>query len=111
MFTDTVHEAVTGIAVSHDGNCILASCLDNSMRLLDKASGEQLASYTGMAGPHTVAHTARSDSCCAPLPSHLQISWLLQAGQLSDVHQLVCIWLSVSSTLNFCPLKLGEIFS
>lgn len=51
MFTDTVHEAVTGIAVSHDGNCILASCLDNSMRLLDKASGEQLASYTGMAAP------------------------------------------------------------
>ncbi|DBB14623.1 hypothetical protein WJX82_010312 [Trebouxia sp. C0006] len=47
MFTDTLHEAVTGIAVSHDGNCVLASCLDNSMRLLDKASGEQLASYTG----------------------------------------------------------------
>lgn len=50
MFTDTLHEAVTGIAVSHDGNCVLASCLDNSMRLLDKASGEQLASYTGVIG-------------------------------------------------------------
>ncbi len=50
MFTDTLHEAVTGIAVSHDDNCVLASCLDNSMRLLDKASGEQLASYTGVIG-------------------------------------------------------------
>lgn len=47
MFTDTINEPVTGIAVSHDGNCILASCLDNSMRLLDKASGELLATYTG----------------------------------------------------------------
>ena len=37
MFTDTLHEAVTGIAVSHDGNCVLASCLDNSLKLLDKA--------------------------------------------------------------------------
>ena len=50
MFTDTLHEAVTGVAVSHDGNCVLASCLDDSMRLLDKASGEQLASYTGVMG-------------------------------------------------------------
>ena len=47
MFTDTLHEAVTGIAVSHDGNCVLASCLDNSLKLLDKASGESLATYTG----------------------------------------------------------------
>ena len=47
MFTDSLHESVTGIAVSHDGNCVLASCLDNSMKLLDKASGELLATYTG----------------------------------------------------------------
>lgn len=47
LFTDALHEAITGIAVSHDSNCILASCLDNSMRLLDKASGELLATYTG----------------------------------------------------------------
>lgn len=47
MFSDMLHESVTGIAVSHDGNCILASCLDHSMKLLDKASGELLATYTG----------------------------------------------------------------
>lgn len=47
MFTDTVHQSVTGIAISHDGNCVLASCLDHSMKLLDKASGELLATYTG----------------------------------------------------------------
>ena len=47
MFTDTIHESVTGIAVSHDSNCVLASCLDHSMKLLDKASGELLATYIG----------------------------------------------------------------
>lgn len=62
MFTDTLHEAVTGIAVSHDGNCVLASCLDNSMRLLDKASGEQLASYTGEMGVKCVLNGCISES-------------------------------------------------
>lgn len=47
LMTDDLHEAVTGIAVSHDGNCILASCLNDTMRLLDKASGELLATYKG----------------------------------------------------------------
>lgn len=51
MFTDTTHDSVTGIAISHDGNCVLASCLDHSMKLLDKASGELLATYTGEAVP------------------------------------------------------------
>lgn len=51
MFTDTIHESVTGIAISHDGNCVLASCLDHSMKLLDKASGELLATYTGETVP------------------------------------------------------------
>ena len=58
MFTDTLHESVTGIAVSHDSNCILASCLDNSVKLLDKASGELLATYTGehTLGGHAKVH-------------------------------------------------------
>ena len=47
LLTDDLHEAVTGIAVSHDGNCILASCLNDTMSLLDKASGELLATYKG----------------------------------------------------------------
>ena len=51
MFTDTIHESVTGIGISHDGNCVLASCLDHSMKLLDKASGQLLATYTGETVP------------------------------------------------------------
>ena len=68
-FTDSLHESVTGIAVSHDGNCVLASCLDNSMKLLDKASGELLATYTGECASHlttpaTSLHSASSDYAC-----------------------------------------------
>lgn len=57
LLTDDLHEAVTGIAVSHDGNCVLASCLKDQLRLLDKASGESLATYTG---------THHSHSLCLP---------------------------------------------
>ena len=48
MDVDRLGAPVTAMALSHDGNCVLASCLDARMRLLDKASGELLAQYTGV---------------------------------------------------------------
>lgn len=48
-YTDQLHAAVSAMALSHDSNCVLASCLDAKLRLLDKASGELLAEYKGMA--------------------------------------------------------------
>lgn len=47
MYVDQLHAAVTSMALSNDGNCVLASCLDARLRLLDKASGELLAQYKG----------------------------------------------------------------
>ena len=47
MDVDQLGAPVTAMALSHDGNCILTSCLDGRMRLLDKASGELLAQYSG----------------------------------------------------------------
>lgn len=47
MDVDQLNAPVTAMALSHDGNCVLASCLDGRMRLLDKASGELLAQYSG----------------------------------------------------------------
>ena len=44
---DQLGAPITAMALSHDGNCVLASCLDGRMRLLDKASGELLAQYSG----------------------------------------------------------------
>ncbi len=39
---DDVHSPVTHASVSHDGNCLLATCLGGVVRLLEKASGAQL---------------------------------------------------------------------
>ena len=47
MYVDQLHAAVTSMALSNDGNCVLTSCLDARLRLLDKASGELLAQYKG----------------------------------------------------------------
>merc|ERR1712014_342915 len=44
-FTDNLHEPVTGIAMSGDGNCLLASCLDSRLRLVEKDTGELLNEY------------------------------------------------------------------
>ena len=63
LLADDLHEAVTGIAVSHDGNCILASCLNDTMRLLDKASGELLATYKGK----LLHHLWRTELCMLPM--------------------------------------------
>ena len=34
--SDALGAPVTCVAVSHDGNCILAACTDGALRLLDK---------------------------------------------------------------------------
>lgn len=49
-----VHPAapVSSLALSHDSNCLLLSCLDSSYRLLDVASGEVLNEYSGAVAQH-----------------------------------------------------------
>lgn len=51
MYVDQLHAPVTAMALSHDGNCVLASCLGARLMLLDKDSGGLLAHYTGAALP------------------------------------------------------------
>ncbi len=43
MYVDELHQAVTCVAASHDGLCVLAACLDSGLRLLDKDSGQLTA--------------------------------------------------------------------
>ena len=45
--TDALGTPVSAAALSHDGNCVLAACLDSRLRLLDRGSGTLLAQYTG----------------------------------------------------------------
>lgn len=47
LYTDDIGQSVTSIALSHDNLCILSACLDSRVKLLDKASGVQLAEYSG----------------------------------------------------------------
>lgn len=65
MYVDQLGAPVTAMALSHDGNCVLASCLDAHMRLLDKASGELLAQYSGIVLSFLdhMLTTQRSDAC------------------------------------------------
>lgn len=44
---DNVHAPVTHASLSHDGKCLLVTCLGGVVRLLEKESGSQLNSYTG----------------------------------------------------------------
>lgn len=47
LTTHTLGPPVSSVAVSRDGNCVLACTLDDRVRLLDLATGELLASYGG----------------------------------------------------------------
>lgn len=47
ILEDDVHAPVTHASVSHDGKCLLVTCLGGLVRLLEKSSGSQLNSYTG----------------------------------------------------------------
>lgn len=72
MDVDQLGAPVTAMALSHDGNCVLASCLDARMRLLDKASGELLAQYSGTNLPFRdyMLTTQRSEAC---LDAHMHL--------------------------------------
>ncbi|TXG60489.1 hypothetical protein EZV62_015062 [Acer yangbiense] len=45
--SDDLGQPVNCISLSNDGNCILASCLDSTLRLLDRTTGELLQEYKG----------------------------------------------------------------
>eukprot|EP01018_Ginkgo_biloba_P018607 Gb_17555 [translate_table: standard] len=44
---DDLGQSVNCISTSNDNNCILASCLDSTLRLLDRSTGELLQEYKG----------------------------------------------------------------
>ncbi|CAJ0958813.1 unnamed protein product, partial [Mesorhabditis belari] len=44
---DFLGESVTSVSFTPDGNCILASTLDSTLRLMDKSNGKMLAQYKG----------------------------------------------------------------
>ncbi|KAG0351308.1 hypothetical protein BG005_009225 [Podila minutissima] len=47
LITDQIFEPITSVSFSKDGNCILASSLDDTVRLMDRANGGLLNAYKG----------------------------------------------------------------
>ncbi|XP_041983895.1 WD repeat domain-containing protein 83 [Aricia agestis] len=47
MISDYIGHIVTFGSLTHDGQCYVLSCADNTIRLFDKESGEILNSFTG----------------------------------------------------------------
>lgn len=42
---DQIATPMTSLALSNDSNCVLLSCMDSTLRLMDRATGEQLNKY------------------------------------------------------------------
>ncbi|RYR31612.1 hypothetical protein Ahy_B01g056444 [Arachis hypogaea] len=64
--SDNLGQPVNCISMSNDGNCILAGCLDSTLRLLDRSTGESLQEYKG--------HTNKSfklDCCLTNTDAHV----------------------------------------
>lgn len=47
LYADLIGKSVTSVTFTRDGQCVLASTLDSSLKLMDKDSGEMLNEYTG----------------------------------------------------------------
>lgn len=58
LCTDFLGSSCTSVTFTKDGQCILASCLNNTVKLLDKDTGEQLSEYEGHKN-----ETYRVESC------------------------------------------------
>lgn len=65
LHTDCIGVPVTHISVSNDGKCVLASCLDSRLRLLETDTGELLNAYTGHEATSTRAEgrLSHDDAC------------------------------------------------
>ena len=47
LLTDTLGGSVSSVKFTRDGQCILASCVGKSLKLMDKANGEMLSEFKG----------------------------------------------------------------
>ncbi|CAI9109119.1 OLC1v1008876C1 [Oldenlandia corymbosa var. corymbosa] len=64
--SDNLWQPVNCISLSNDGNCILASCLDSGIRLLDRSSGEVLQEYRGH-----ICKAFKMDCCLTNTDAHV----------------------------------------
>lgn len=85
VFIDELHHPVTCVKVSKDHNCVLAACMDGTIRLLDRVEGHLLAEYTGH------KHASYKMDCCF-MPSDAYVIGSSEDGR-------VCYWELVDGEL------------
>lgn len=88
LFTDELHHPVTCVKVSRDTNCVLAACMDGTVRLLDRVEGDLLAEYTGH------KHSSFKMDCCFT-PSDAYVAGSSEDGrvfywELVEAQQVEC---------------------
>lgn len=128
LHTDSLGTPVTSLALSRDGACLAASCLDSSVRLLELNGGTQLNLYTGHKHDsfkldaclsHDDAHLASGASL--PLRTVITLSaasedgrvviWRLVeadvAAELKGVH--TCVVVSSRMTLFFARCAVASV--
>lgn len=64
--SDNLGQPVNCISLSNDSNCILASCLDSTLRLLDRSTGELLQEYKGH-----ICKSYKLDCCLTNTDAHV----------------------------------------
>lgn len=81
--------AVTGMCLSHDGACVAASCLNGTIYLLEKDSGEVLQSYANnhIAGTYGLdcAITADDESVISGSEDGSVVIYDLVGGSMSQI--------------------------
>jgi mitogen-activated protein kinase organizer 1 len=82
---------VTSVSFSNDENCILASCMDNSLRLIDCSNGELLNTFKGHAGS-----SAKINSCFG-----LKDEFVISASENRNIY----VWNLLEGNI---PLKVFE---
>jgi mitogen-activated protein kinase organizer 1 len=60
---DNLKHPVTSVRVSSDQNCYIASCLDNTVRMVDMASGRVLKEYSGHKHANFKSEAAFDSDC------------------------------------------------
>lgn len=68
MVCDSIGESVTDVTLTKDGQCLVAACRDDAVRLIDTDSGDLLSEYKG----------------------HETNDFLVECGVLSNDSQIVC---------------------
>ncbi|XP_054716061.1 WD repeat domain-containing protein 83-like [Uloborus diversus] len=66
LHTDDLGCSLNCVTFTKDGQCILVSCLDNTLRLMDKSSGEILSEYEGHKN-----ESYRIESCLNDTDTHV----------------------------------------